>query len=270
MSEVKLTKKDLNKCWRSWMMHNLTSMSFEFLESFGFCWSMVPAIKKLYANDPDKQREALKRHSAFYNTEPQLGAIVNGIAVGLEEKKANGEEVDGETINAMKVGLMGPLAGIGDSMIPGMLVPLLLSIGMGLAAGGSVLGPLFYIIAYNAIILGGSYFLFHKGYQLGAESVELLVGEKATKIKEAFSILGITVMGGVAASYVNLSTILNYQNGNVNLVIQDMIDGIFPKLLPLSVVIISWFLMSKKNVSPTKLMMLLLGVAVVGSVLGVF
>lgn len=251
------------------MMHNLTSMSFEFLESFGFCWSMTPAIKKLYANDPDKQKDALKRHSAFYNTEPQLGVIVNGIAVGLEEKKANGEEVDGETINALKVGLMGPLAGVGDSMIPGMLVPLLLSIGMGLASGGSVLGPLFYIIAFNSIVLGGSYYLFHKGYKLGTESVELLVGEQATKIKEAFSILGITVMGGVAASYVNLSTILNYQNGNVNLVIQSMLDGIFPKLLPLSVVLISWFLMSKKNVSPTKLMFILLSVSIVGVVIGV-
>jgi mannose/fructose/N-acetylgalactosamine-specific phosphotransferase system component IID len=92
----------------------------------------------------------LRRHASFYNTEPQIGAIVNGMALGLEEKKANGEPIDGETINTLKVGLMGPIAGIGDSMIPGMLIPILLSIGMALAAGGNILGPLFYTVAWLA------------------------------------------------------------------------------------------------------------------------
>lgn len=138
----KLNKQDLRRCWRSWMMYNLSSMSFERLESYGFCLSMMPALKKLY---PEKQQriEAIRRHTSFYNTEPQLGAIVNGMVIGLEEKRANGEPIDGETINTLKVGLMGPVAGIGDSMVPGMLLPILLSIGMALAAGGSVIGPLF-------------------------------------------------------------------------------------------------------------------------------
>jgi mannose/fructose/N-acetylgalactosamine-specific phosphotransferase system component IID len=91
--------------------------------------------EKLYP-DAAQRTEMLRRHASFYNTEPQIGAIVNGMALGLEEKKANGEPIDGETINTLKVGLMGPIAGIGDSMIPGMLIPILLSIGMALAAGG--------------------------------------------------------------------------------------------------------------------------------------
>lgn len=135
MEERTLTRKDLRRCWRAWMMHNLSSMSFERLESFGFCLSMLPVAKKLYP-DIGQRTEMLRRHASFYNTEPQIGAIVNGMALGLEEKKANGEPIDGETINTLKVGLMGPIAGIGDSMIPGMLIPILLSIGMALAAGG--------------------------------------------------------------------------------------------------------------------------------------
>ncbi|MBL1188755.1 PTS system mannose/fructose/sorbose family transporter subunit IID, partial [Escherichia coli] len=81
----KLNKQDLRRCWRSWMMYNLSSMSFERLESYGFCQSMMPALKNLY---PEKQQriEALRRHTSFYNTEPQLGAIVNGMVIGLEEK----------------------------------------------------------------------------------------------------------------------------------------------------------------------------------------
>lgn len=148
MEERKLSRKDLRRCWRAWMMHNLSSMSFERLESFGFCLSMLPVAKKLYP-DPVQRTEMLRRHASFYNTEPQIGAIVNGMALGLEEKKANGEPIDGETINTLKVGLMGPIAGIGDSMIPSMLIPILLSIGMALAAGGNILGPLFYTVAWR-------------------------------------------------------------------------------------------------------------------------
>ena len=199
MEERKLTRKDLRRCWRAWMMHNLSSMSFERLESFGFCLSMLPVAKKLYP-DPVQRTEMLRRHASFYNTEPQIGAIVNGMALGLEEKKANGEPIDGETINTLKVGLMEPIAGIVDSRIPGMLIPILLSIGMALAAGENILCPLFYTVACLAIIIPGSWFLFLKGYQMGSGSVEMLVSSKSTRLREALSLLGVFVMGGVAAS----------------------------------------------------------------------
>ncbi|QSR47810.1 PTS system mannose/fructose/sorbose family transporter subunit IID [Aeromonas veronii] len=267
---VALTSRDLRACWRSWMMYNLSSMSFERLESFGFCLGMMPALKKLYPVKAERM-EAMKRHASFYNTEPQIGAIINGLAVGLEEKRANGEKIDGETINTLKVGLMGPIAGIGDSMIPGMLVPILLSIGMALAAGGSVLGPLFYIISFNAIAITGSYMLFMKGYKLGTGSVESLVSSESAKLREALSLLGVFVMGGVAASYVNLSTGLDFVTSDgVNIQVQSMLDGIFPKLMPLVVVLGTWYLMAKRNVSPVRAMLGLLVLAFVGVAIGLF
>ncbi|MCF5881527.1 PTS system mannose/fructose/sorbose family transporter subunit IID [Aeromonas veronii] len=267
---VALTSRDLRACWRSWMMYNLSSMSFERLESFGFCLGMMPALKKLYLGKAERM-EAMKRHASFYNTEPQIGAIINGLAVGLEEKRANGEKIDGETINTLKVGLMGPIAGIGDSMIPGMLVPILLSIGMALAAGGSVLGPLFYIISFNAIAITGSYMLFMKGYKLGTGSVESLVSSESAKLREALSLLGVFVMGGVAASYVNLSTGLDFVTSDgVNIQVQSMLDGIFPKMMPLVVVLGTWYLMAKRNVSPVKAMLGLLVLAFVGVAIGLF
>ncbi len=268
--KVTLDKKDLTKCWRAWMMYNLSSMSFERLESFGFCLGMMPALKKLYPNQEDR-KEAMKRHASFYNTEPQLGAIINGMAVGMEEKKANGEPIDGETINTLKVGLMGPVAGIGDSMIPGMLVPILLSIGMALAAGGSMLGPIFYIVAFNAIAIIGSYQLFMKGYKMGAGSVEMLVSHRSTKIREALSLLGVFVMGGVAASYVNLGTGLEFATKDgVDINVQMMLDGIFPKLLPLVVVLGTWFAMAKKGLSPVKAMLSLVVISFIGVAIGLF
>ncbi|MFM4967662.1 PTS system mannose/fructose/sorbose family transporter subunit IID [Aeromonas veronii] len=267
---VALTSRDLRACWRSWMMYNLSSMSFERLESFGFCLGMMPALKKLYPGKAERM-EAMKRHASFYNTEPQIGAIINGLAVGLEEKRANGEKIDGETINTLKVGLMGPIAGIGDSMIPGMLVPILLSIGMALAAGGSVLGPLFYIISFNVIAITGSYMLFMKGYKLGTGSVESLVSSESAKLREALSLLGVFVMGGVAASYVNLSIGLDFVTSDgVNIQVQSMLDGIFPKLMPLVVVLGTWYLMAKRNVSPVKAMLGLLVLAFFGVAIGLF
>ena len=200
-----LDKKTLNKSYIRWMMYNLVATSFEFLEAFGFALSMEPIAKKIYKDNPEAQKAMLKRHSVFYNTEPQIGSLINGVVVGLEEQRALGkEEIDDDFVNGLKVGLMGPLAGIGDSMIPGMLIPILLSIGMGLSEKGSILGPIFYIVAYNTIIMLGSRFLFFKGYELGAESVDTFVGEKAQQITQAFSVLGMIVIGGVAASYVNL------------------------------------------------------------------
>ncbi|AKP34646.1 PTS system mannose/fructose/sorbose family transporter subunit IID [Yersinia aleksiciae] len=267
---VSLNKKDLRRCWRAWMMYNLSSMSFERLASFGFCLGMMPAIKKLYS-DPKQRAEAMRRHASFYNTEPQIGAIVNGMAVGLEEKKANGEPVDGEAINTLKVGLMGPIAGIGDSMIPGMLIPILLSIGMALAAGGSIIGPLFYIISFNAIMISGSYWLFMKGYRMGSGSVEMLVNSKSAKLREALSLLGVFVMGGVAASYVKLETKLEFiTKDGVNIHVQQMLDGIFPQLMPLLVVAGVWYFMAKRGLSPVKAMISMLILAALGVAFGVF
>ncbi|WP_291259149.1 PTS system mannose/fructose/sorbose family transporter subunit IID [Fusobacterium sp.] len=270
MTEKKLSKKALVKSWKTWMMHNLSSMSFERLESFGFCYSMVPIIEELYKDSKKEKIAALKRHSVFYNTEPQLGAIINGIACGLEEKRANGQKIEDELINGLKVGMMGPVAGIGDSMIPGMLVPILLSIGMGLSANGSIMGPIFYILLYLGIVIPGSYFLFMKGYTLGTDAVKFLVDERAERLKESFSILGVFITGGIAANYVKATTKLSYMDGSVNINIQNILDGIFPNLIPLVIVGLVYYLMTKKKFSSLKVMLALLVLVSIGVVIGVF
>jgi len=266
----KLTKQDLIKSWLIWFFFHLSSMSYERLQAFGFCHSMIPLIKKLYDKKED-QIEALQRHSAFfYNTEPQLGAVVNGIVAGLEEAKANDKPVNTELINGIKVGLMGPIAGVGDSIVQGMLVPLLLSIGMGLAEGGNPIGPIFYIVTFIPIITFASYWLYMKGYNLGTDAVELLVSKVIKRLTEAFNILGITVMGGIAASYINMSTTMVYKSGDTVIQFQDLIDKIYPKLLPLLLVLITWYLMSKKGITPLKMMVMYLILATVGVLIGVF
>lgn len=267
--EKKLTKKELNKSWWSWILFNLSSISYERLEGTSFGQSMLPIINKLYDTDEERGK-ALRRHIGFYNTEPQLGSVVNGIVAGLEEAKANKQPVSDTLIEGVKVGLMGPIAGIGDTLIQGILVPLLLSIGMGLSAGGSILGPIFYTVTWLPICLLVSYYLYMKGYDMGLDSVKLITGGKAKKITEAFTVLGIVVMGGIAASFVNLNIAAVYKNGQAVIKFQEILDGMFPKLLPLIIVLLSWKLLQKKNMTPLKLIGIFLAVSVVGVLIGLF
>lgn len=270
MAEKKLDKKTLRACWFSWYTGNLCSMSFEWLESMGFAVSMIPVIKKLYGGNKEEEIAALKRHAAFYNTEPQLGAVVNGIACGMEEERANGAEIDDEVINGIKLGLMGPIAGIGDAMIPGMLVPLLLSIAIGLSEGGNPLGPIFYILTFIPMVTLLSYFVFMKGYTLGTKSIDLIVGEAAQRARAAFNLLGSLVVGGVAASYVSVNTAWVINLADQQIVINDILNGIFPRILPLVLVIGCWILMAKKKMSTLKVMGVLIVLAVVGVFFGFF
>lgn len=265
--EKKLTKKELRKSWWSWILFNLSAISFERLEGTSFGQSMLPIINKLYTTEEERGK-ALRRHTVFYNTEPQLGSVVNGIVAGLEEAKANKQPVDDALIEGVKVGLMGPIAGVGDVIIQGITVPLLLSIGMGLAAGGNILGPLFYTVTWFPICLLASYYLYMKGYDMGLDSVKLIMGGKAKKITEAFTILGIVVMGGIAANFVNLNIAAVYQNGQTVIKFQEILNNMFPKLLPLIVVLLSWKLLQRKNMNPLKLMGIFLAVSIVGVFIG--
>lgn len=270
MAEKKLSKKALSKSFRNWYYGHLTCFSQEHMQTFGYLCAMLPLVEELYDTEEQK-KEAMQTYTAFFNTEPQLGTIIVGITAGLEEARANGTG-DGEMINGIRAGLMGPVAGIGDSLIVGTLIPILLGIALGLSGGGSPLGAIFYIVAWNLIITLGMRFLYYKGYELGGKAVEFLVGEQANAIREAVVMLGTVVIGAVAASWINVSTSFQMLNaeGGVIVDLQKTLDGIFPKILSAVTVIFCWWLMSKKKVSPTKVMLILVVIALVGVVLGFF
>lgn len=129
MAEKKLSKKTLNKSFKNWYYGHLTCFSQEHMQTFGYLCSMLPIVDELYDTEEEK-KEALQTYTAFFNTEPQLGTVVVGVTAGLEEAKANGENIDGEMINGIRAGLMGPIAGIGDSLIVGTLIPILLGLSL--------------------------------------------------------------------------------------------------------------------------------------------
>lgn len=268
--ETMLSKKELRQIWARWGFTHLSSMSYEKIQGHAWAYAFIPFAKKYYKDDPEKQRELMVRHSMFYNTEPQTGQIINGVVTSLEEQIAMGKEVDPDLPLNIKTTLMGPLAGIGDSIIQGIIVPTLLSIGMGLASNGSPLGPIFYIVAYGIIGPLISYLSFKYGYRLGVNAVENVIGEGAKRITDAFNVLGVMVIGGLASSTIVLSTPLNIPQGEEMMPLQEVLDGIFPGLLPLIMVLFSWWLLAKKRVSATFVIMILTVIVSIGVIIGVF
>lgn len=110
-------KKLINRLfWRSFALEG--SFNYEKMQALGFAWAMFPAIK-LYCKTPQEQVEALKRHTAFFNITPNICTFSLGMAASMEKEYAEKKDMDPSTINAVKVSLMGPLSGIGDSFFWG-------------------------------------------------------------------------------------------------------------------------------------------------------
>ncbi len=270
--ERKLSKKALLKSFHNWYYGHLTCFSQEHMQTFGYLCAMLPLVEELY-KDEDEKAKAVNTYTAFFNTEPQLGTVIVGMTAGLEEARANGaDDVDEETINSLRAGLMGPVAGIGDSLIVGTVIPILLGIAMGMSTGGSPLGAVFYILVWNLFAYFGMKFLYFKGYRLGGKAVDFLIGAQGEALRDAVSTLGGIVIGAVAATWVSVKTSLQLFNesGEAYLVLQNKLDEVFPGLLTAAFIIVCWFLMAKKKVSPIKVMLLLVVVAFIGVLVGFF
>ena len=266
----KLSKKTLNSSFWRWWYGNLTCFSHEHMQTFGYMWSMLPIIKELYPTH-EEQCEKMQTYYPFFNTEPQIGCIVVGITAGLEEARANGADgIDDEMINGIRAGLMGPLAGIGDSLIVGTYIPILLGIALGFAEGGSAIGPIFYIVVWNATSIWFQHYIYFLGYNLGGSAVELLVGDRATAFRNAVITMGQVIVGAMAASWVAISTniVIAQDSTGADITLGSKLDGAFPKLLTCVFVLFCWWLMAKKGMSPVKCLLLMVVIGFVGSVIG--
>lgn len=172
------------------------SWNYERMQNGGWCYAMIPAIKKLYPKKED-QIEALKRHLEFYNTHPYVSAPVIGVTLAMEEERANGAPIDDQAIQGVKVGMMGPLAGVGDPVFWFTVRPILGALGASLALGGSIVGPLLFFIAWNVIRLAFLWYSQEFGYKVGTDISKDLSGGLLGKVTEGASILGMFIIGAL-------------------------------------------------------------------------
>jgi PTS system mannose-specific IID component len=265
--EKKLTKKDIRRSWFRWLTFAQSNFNYERMQGSGFANSMAPIIEKLYTTKEDRSA-ALKRHLSFFNTNPTVGTLTHGITIAMEEERANGAEISDEAISSIKTGLMGPIAGIGDTLTQGVITPILLAFGVGLAKEGNLMGPILYIVLISSIIIWISYTLWMKGYKLGRNAVDQILGGGIfNSIIEAAGILGCTVIGALTGKFVSVSTPFELKVGETVVGLQaELFDKIMPSLLPLLLTL--WvYKQLEKGKTPIKIMVYIMVIGAVGSIL---
>ena len=201
--KVTLSKKErFSVALRSTFLQG--SWNYERMQNGGWCFAMIPAIKKLYTTK-EEQIAALKRHLEFFNTHPYVASPVIGVTLALEEDRANGAPVDNAAIQGVKVGMMGPLAGVGDPVFWFTVRPILGALGASLAMGGSLLGPILFFVVWNVIRFAFMWYTQEFGYKVGTKITEDLSGGLLQKITKGASILGMFVLGGLVDRWVSIN-----------------------------------------------------------------
>lgn len=201
--ELKLTKKDRISVWlRSTFLQG--SWNYERMQNGGWAFAMIPAIKRLYKTKEERSA-ALKRHLEFFNTHPYVASPILGVTLALEEERSNGTEVDDITIQGVKVGMMGPLAGIGDPVFWFTVRPILGALGASLAINGNILGPTIFFVAWNLIRMAFTWYTQEFGYKVGSSITDDLSGGLLQDITRGASILGMFILGALVNRWVSVS-----------------------------------------------------------------
>lgn len=291
--KIELSKKDrLAVAWRSTFIQG--SWNYERMQNGGWCFAMLPAIKKLYKTKEDRTA-AMQRHLEFFNTHPYIASPIIGVTLALEEERANGAPVDDVTIQGVKVGMMGPLAGVGDPVFWFTVRPMLGALGASLALAGNILGPIIFFLAWNIIRWAFMWYTQEFGYRAGSKITDDLSGGLLQKVTKGASILGMFVLGALVQRWVNVkftpvvSTVkldkgayiewdklpagaqgikeaLSQQASGLALdsskvtTLQDNLDSLIPGLAALLLTLLCMWLL-KKKVSP---IVIILGLFVVG------
>lgn len=267
----KLTKKDLREVFIRSNLHQ-GSWNYERMQALGYCFSMIPVIRRLYKGD--ERKKALKRHLEFFNTHPFVTAPILGVTAAMEEERANGASIDDAAINGVKIGLMGPLAGVGDPIFWGTMRPVIAALAASIALTGSIIGPLIFFIAFNAIRLGVRWYGVQYGYKKGLDIVKDMSGNRLQKLTEGASILGLFVMGSLVNKWTTInvplvvSSIKNQKGVVVVTTVQTILDSLMPGLLGLLLTFVCMKLL-KKKVNPIFIIFGLFGVGILGYGFGV-
>jgi len=230
MENNKIKKSDLNKVFLNMQFLNLTN-NYESMQAIGFLASFAPVLKRLYQEQPKEQRvEAMKRHLKFFNSHVNSDALILGVTAAVEESTGEDEK---DAVVSMKTGLMGPLAGIGDSVLKFTWLPICGSIGAALALNGSIIGPILMFLLYNVVNVVSKYYGIHWGYHKGLEIVSGSGTNALQRLANIANVVGLMVIGGLIATSVKLKFVMEIGAGDNIIVQQEMFDKIMPGLFSL-------------------------------------
>lgn len=253
-----ITKKDVGLAWLRFYFVNEIPHSFDKYISPSLMWALMPILKKLY-KDKDDLAEAYERHLLFFNTQLSWGGgTITGIMASLESARAQemymGQPItiDDDLIYNTKSGLMGALAGIGDSIDSGTIQYIFIAIALPWAQAGGAIGAIFPFLAFSLYQLFIGYYFAQLGFRLGRTAATEVVGDKMQGVIEGLSILGLFMMGILAGNYVKVTSSLKFTLSGKEFVIQEILDKVAPGILPLVVVGGVYYYFSKKGLNVTK------------------
>lgn len=258
-------RKMLRKAfWRSFTLYAAVSPAKQ--GASGFCYSMMPFIDSFYKDKPEEKKAALVRSMSYFNTTIPCSTFIMGLTASMEKKNSEQEDFDANSINAVKSSLMGPLAGIGDSIFWGVLRVIAAGIAVGLGLSGNILAPVVFLLLFNVPSILIRYYGTFLGYRLGSEYIQKMYESGLMSIlTKCASIVGLVMVGGMTAGMVTFQSKYELMmEGSSILNLQSMLDQIFVGIVPLGLTLLCYYLLKKKNISVT---MLIIGVILLGILL---
>ncbi len=250
--------------WRSFLLQ--AAFNYERFQNLGWWWGLKPMLQRLYP-DPADLAQAYKRHLVFFNTHPWTSGPIFGVVASMEESKARGDaDLDDESINSVKVSMMGPLAGIGDSLIFGALRPVLSGVCAALAVTGNPVGPILFFVAINSVQVLMRWYGVSSGYGYGVRFFEKLDPAQIQRLKEAATMVGLLVVGALVATLLTVTSPLTYTSGKAEIKVQDSIDQVLPAAISLTLTMLVFFLI-RRRISATWVLVI---VTILGLVAGFF
>lgn len=268
----KLTRSDLMKSFWRYLFLNQLGWNYERMQSVGYCAAILPILRKTRP-DPEEFKEAFITNLNFFNTNPVVGyPLILGAHAALEEAGASLETTEG-----LKVGLMGPLAGVGDTLVWALYNSIIMSIGAVMALDGNVLGPILVILLVLIPYFAVRYWQFFWAYNQGTNLIAQLGGGMIARITELATLVGLIVIGGFAPSIVSLGVQYEWSRevevrGEMTtqvVNIQQQLDAILPYMLPVLVTALAYWLL-KRGWSPIAVIGLLTVIGFIGGATGIF
>lgn len=265
-----LTSKEVNRAWLLWLFNNQACYNYERMMGIGFLHAMTLAFRKLYKDNKDLRIEAMQRHTSFFNCEPCLGSSIVGLVMAMEEQKALGAELDNDAITSIKTGLMGPLSGIGDTLIQGVILPLLIAFAVDFAKGGNWVIPLVFSLVMAIIVFGISRFGFLLGYRKGSDAIlSMLENGVIKRLISAASIMGCMVLGALVVNFVTMKCGISIPQAEGSFSMQEQLfDAILPSMLPL-LLTLGCYKLLKAGKSSVLVMLVIIAIGVIGGLTGI-
>lgn len=259
-----VTKKDLRRTAARYNFMACNIFNYESQMGPAVAWSMAPVLRKIYKKD-DEYKQALNNHFNYYNSTTVMSSVILGATLAIEEKDGIKAK---ETVQSLKTSLMGPFAGVGDTLVWVLWPTIMGSISGYMAQQGNPLGAIIWFICNIAFWFVKSKF-FEIGYKSGTKMITEL-GQKLSAFTEAASIMGLSVVGALIATSVKVQTALKFKVGEVSLALQkDILDQIMPALLPVLLTALVYKLLGNKKWTPTKLILLIIVISLVCSFFGI-